>query len=66
MSNVAYIIQTFLIQVVDSSKSDIGLVVNSILIYLVNLQTLCNVLFVQQQWLTTRKQLLRQAVTRDS
>jgi len=66
VSNVAYIIQTFLIQVVDSSKSDIGLVVNSILIYLVNLQTLCNVLFVQQQWLTTRKQLLRQAVTRDS
>ena len=44
-------------------QSTTVIVVETVCCFMINLQCLINIMFVRRQWLTTRKQLYRQAIT---
>ena len=61
ISNIFGILNHVLIEFVSVSKG--ALASEAICVFFVNLASLINILFVKRQWITTRKQLYRQAVT---
>ena len=45
------------------NPSDLAIALETVCVYIVNYSSLINILFVKRQWITTRKQFFRQAVT---